>query len=134
MPYQREGAVKVSDHHVRSPLLNVARACQTCHRVSEQELRARAESIQDRTEPLLDRAEDALLELMDAVKDAHKRGVPESKLQAARAQHRKAQWRVDFVAAENSMGFHASQEAARIPAEAIDHARQGQIQALRQGR
>ena len=35
MPYMREGAIKVSDHQVRSPLLNVARACQTCHRFPE---------------------------------------------------------------------------------------------------
>ena len=34
---------------------------------------------------------------------------------------------VDFVEAENSMGFHAPQEAARILAEAIDYARQGQL-------
>ena len=31
MPYMRDGATKVSDHWVRSPLLNVNRACQTCH-------------------------------------------------------------------------------------------------------
>src|SRR5690606_19437360 len=34
MPYVREGAIKVSNHHVRSPLLNVAQSCQGCHRVS----------------------------------------------------------------------------------------------------
>jgi nitrite reductase (cytochrome c-552) len=33
--------------------------------------------------------------------------------------------------AENSTGFHASQEAARILAEAIDLARQGQLAASR---
>ena len=43
------------------------------------------------------------------------------------ALHRKAQWRLDFVAAENSMGFHAPQEMARILGEAIDFARQGQL-------
>jgi nitrite reductase (cytochrome c-552) len=42
---------------------------------------------------------------------------------------RKAQWRLDFIAAENSMGFHAPQEAARVLAEAIDYARQGQLAA-----
>jgi nitrite reductase (cytochrome c-552) len=47
--------------------------------------------------------------------------------------HRKAQWRVDFVNAENSTGFHAPQEAARILGEAIDYARQGQLAALRAG-
>ena len=40
---------------------------------------------------------------------------------------RKAQWRLDFIAAENSMGFHAPQEAARVLCEAIDYARQGQL-------
>ena len=39
MPYQRDGATKVSDHWVRSPLLNVNRACQTCHHFEEKETR-----------------------------------------------------------------------------------------------
>jgi nitrite reductase (cytochrome c-552) len=42
---------------------------------------------------------------------------------------RKAQWRLDFVAAENSMGFHAAQETARILGESIDYSRQGQLAA-----
>ena len=49
MPYKREGALKISDHHVRSPLLNINRACQTCHRWPEEELKARVETIQERT-------------------------------------------------------------------------------------
>ena len=48
MPYKREGAHEVSDHHVRSPLLNINASCQTCHRVPEEELRKRVESIQSR--------------------------------------------------------------------------------------
>jgi nitrite reductase (cytochrome c-552) len=134
MPYKREGAVKISDHHVRSPLLNIARACQTCHRYPERELLARAEAIQDRTERLMGLAENAVLALMDAVRAATARGVPPPALADARAFHRKAQWRLDFVAAENSKGFHAPQEAARILGEAIDLARQGQAAALVAGR
>ena len=53
MPYQRVGALKVSDHWVRSPLLNVNRACQTCHAVAERELTARVSDIQDRHHALL---------------------------------------------------------------------------------
>ena len=49
MPYERRGALKISDHHVRSPLLNIDHACQTCHKVSEEELRERVYTIQDRT-------------------------------------------------------------------------------------
>ena len=44
---------------------------------------------------------------------------------------RAAQWRLDFVAAENSMGFHAPQEMARILAESIDLSRQAQVKATR---
>ena len=56
MPYKREGAMKVSDHWVRSPLLNVSRACQVCHPYPEAEIQARVAAIQDRTHALLERA------------------------------------------------------------------------------
>jgi nitrite reductase (cytochrome c-552) len=128
MPYVREGAVKLSDHHVRSPLLDVSRSCQTCHRFPEQELKARVEAIQDRTFALLIRAEDAVVALITDLEKAKKDGVPEDKLNAIFEFQRKAQWRVDFINAENSMGFHAPQEAARILGEAIDYGRQGQLE------
>jgi nitrite reductase (cytochrome c-552) len=127
MPYMREGAAKVTDHHIRSPLLNVSRACLQCHHFSENEMLARAETIQGRTRALLDRAEKALVALIDAIVEAKKRGVSGEELAPAYAMQRKAQWRLDFISAENSMGFHAPQEAARILAEAIDYARQGEL-------
>ncbi len=128
MPYQREGAIKVSNHHVRSPLLNVAAACQTCHRVPEQELTARVTIIQDRNRQLLDRGQEAVIGLIDALVAAKNAGATDAQLAKARDLQRKAQWRLDWVYAENSMGFHASQEAARILAEAIDYARQGELE------
>ncbi len=127
MPYVREGAVKVSSHHVRSPLLNPAASCQTCHRVSENELVARATAIQDRTMALMERAEIAVVELIEAISAAMKAGASDDQLAEARQLQRKAQWRLDFIAAENSLGFHAPQESARILGEAIDYARQGQL-------
>jgi nitrite reductase (cytochrome c-552) len=132
MPYVREGAIKISDHHVRSPLLNVARACQTCHRFPEDELKSRAEAIQDRTKALLIRAEDATVDLIREIKAAKNAALTDAQLESARKLHRKAEWRLDFVAAENSMGFHAPQETARLLAEAIDYARQGHIEVLRE--
>lgn len=127
MPYMREGAIKISDHQVRSPLLNISRSCQTCHRFPEEELKARVVAIQDRTKALMDRAEDAVVQLINDLEKAKKDGVEETKLQPIFEYQRKAQWRVDFVNAENSMGFHAPQEAARILGEAIDYGRQGQL-------
>ena len=131
MPYERVGALKVSDHWVRSPLLNLNRACQPCHAVPEKELESRVLTIQDRHHALLQRAARATTDMLDAIGAARKAGAGERELQAAADQHRKAQWRLDFVAAENSMGFHAPQELARILGEVIDHARQGQLEAER---
>ena len=129
MPYKREGATKVSDHWVRSPLLQMSRACQTCHPFPEAELKARVDVIQGRTHGLQERAAAAMVAMLDAIKAAQGRGVPDEKLAPARQLQRSAQWRLDFIAAENSMGFHAAQESARILAEAIDFARQAQLAA-----
>ena len=130
MPYMRDGATKVSDHWVRSPLLNVSRACQVCHHFSEQELQERVDAIQGRNFELLQKSGQALTALLDAVKQAKEQGASDDQLKAAQDFQRKAQWRLDFVAAENSMGFHAPQETARILGESMDFARQGQIAAL----
>ena len=127
MPYKREGAIKISDHHVRSPLLDVSRACQTCHRFPETEILGRVAVIQDRTKALMDRAEDALVQLIGDLEAAKKAGRTDQDLRPIQDLQRKSQWRLDFVNAENSMGFHAPQEAARILGEAIDYARQGQL-------
>jgi nitrite reductase (cytochrome c-552) len=130
MPYKREGAIKVSDHHIRSPLLNIANSCQTCHNVSEEELLGRAETIQGRTQDLMNRGEEAVVALITDIEKARANGTAEAQILAAQQLQRKAQWRLDFIAAENSMGFHADQESARILAEAIDYARQGQLALL----
>ena len=130
MPYQREGAIKISDHSVRSPLLNVTNACLVCHHFTESEMRSRVDIIQERNHGLLVRAEDAVVDLIGAIAAAQAAGVKDPQLQAARELQRGAQWRVDFVSSENSMGFHAPQESARILGEAIDLARKGQLKTL----
>jgi nitrite reductase (cytochrome c-552) len=127
MPYKRVGALKISDHHVRSPLLNINLACQTCHKWPEAELKVRAETIQERTFKLRNLAVDALVALIDDIQAARAAGATEAELAAARDFQRKAQFFVDFIEAENSMGFHAPQETARILAESIDFARRGQV-------
>jgi nitrite reductase (cytochrome c-552) len=127
MPYVRVGALKISDHHVRSPLLNINNACQTCHPLPEGELRARAERIQENTFSLRNQAMDALVALIADIRVARERGATDAQLAAAREMQRRAQFYVDFVEAENSTGFHAPQEAARILGEAMNYARQGQV-------
>jgi nitrite reductase (cytochrome c-552) len=129
MPYTREGAMKVSDHWVRSPLLNIARACQVCHPYAEDEIKARVDAIQTRTHNLLERSGSAMTDMLDAIVAAKKGGASPEALSPVLELQRKAQWRLDFIAAENSMGFHAPAEAARILAESIDYSRQAQLAA-----
>jgi nitrite reductase (cytochrome c-552) len=127
MPYHRVGALKISDHHVRSPLLNINHACQTCHRWPEAELKDRVETIQDRTFQLRNLAMDALLDLINDLKSARTKGRTDADLAAARGFQRRAQFYLDFVESENSLGFHAPQETARILGESINFSRKGQI-------
>jgi nitrite reductase (cytochrome c-552) len=127
MPYMRVGALKISDHHVRSPVLNINNACQTCHKWPEAELRARVETIQERVFGLRNRAMEAVVALISDIKESRDRGVSDSNLDLPRKLQRRAQFMLDFVEAENSTGFHAPEEAERILAESIDYARQGQL-------
>lgn len=126
MPYKREGALKISDHHVRSPMLNINHACQTCHRWPETELKARVEEIQDRVFSLRNTAMDAVMDLIKDLKAAKEAGKTEAALAPAYALQRKAQFYLDFIESENSLGFHAPQEALRILGESIEACRKGQ--------
>jgi nitrite reductase (cytochrome c-552) len=129
MPYVRSGSIKVSDHWVRSPLVNIRAACGTCHPWPEEEMRARVGEIQAKTAQLLRLAEAALLSAMDAIVAARAKGASEAALADARDLIRRGQMRWDLIFSENSTGFHSPQEAARVLAGAIDFARQAEIKA-----
>lgn len=133
MPYQRIGAMKISSHSVRSPMKNVSASCQTCHHVPEAELVARVETIQSRTTLLMERAAKAMTDMLDAIKAAIAAGATPEELESSGiyALQRKAMWRLDFISSENSKGFHAPQESARILGESIDYSRQAEAAAIR---
>ncbi|MEM8668367.1 MAG: ammonia-forming cytochrome c nitrite reductase subunit c552 [Planctomycetota bacterium] len=131
MPYEKQGATKFTNHSVQSPMLNVSRACQTCHKVPADELVARVDLIQSRTRSQMDRAAAAMTDMLDAIIEAQEAGASEEQLQPIREMQRKAMWRLDYIVSENSKGFHADQEAVRILGESIDYARQAQAAAYR---
>jgi nitrite reductase (cytochrome c-552) len=131
MPYERTGAMKVSSHWVRSPLLNINNACQTCHNVPEAELRDKVAAIQSRTEHLVELAAGAMTDMLDAIREAKAAGASEESLKPIYALQKSAQWRLDFVNSENSMGFHADQETARLLGESIEFSRRAMGAALR---
>lgn len=132
MPKTVQRKATITDHWVRSPLLNTKVACVGCHakhdaKVTEKDLKERAEEIQDRHWALRQSAMKALMGLIDDIKAARAAGKTDADLKAALYLQRRAQFYLDFVEAENSTGFHAPQEGARILGESIDFSRQGQI-------
>jgi nitrite reductase (cytochrome c-552) len=127
MPYRRVGGQKISNHQVRSPLLQANNACGTCHRVADEEIVSRAETIQKRHVALVEFALDALVDLIDDLKAAREAGIDPERIADAQQLQRKASFYVDYVEAENSSGFHAPQEAARILGQSIDYSRRGQL-------
>jgi nitrite reductase (cytochrome c-552) len=127
MPYMREGGQKISDHNVRSPLLNINRACQTCHRWPEQEMKDRVEQIQTRFYDTRQIAMDALMDLIHDIKTAKDAGATDDELKNAWQAQRTCGYYIDFLVSENSMGFHADQYSMKSFAEAINTCRQGQI-------
>jgi len=131
MPYERDGAMKVSSHNVQSPMENINNACQQCHNDDEGTLREKVETIQSRTMAHMDRAAAAMTDMLDAILEAKAAGVSEQQLAPVYALQRKSMWRLDYISSENSKGFHADQEATRILGESIDYSRQAQAMALR---
>lgn len=129
MPYTRVGGIKISDHWVRSPLMNLTQSCGACHNRPEEELRERILTVQNKTAELLRLSEEAILAAIDAIIEARERGVAEDRLAGALKLHRSSQMRWDFISSENSTGFHSPQEAARVLAVSIDKARQAELAA-----
>lgn len=131
MPYQREGAMKVSSHNIQSPMQNINNACQQCHNDDEATLREKVETIQGRTVVHMERAAAAMTDMLDAIRAAQAAGATDQQLAPIFELQRMAMWRLDYISSENSKGFHADQEAMRILGESIDYSRQAQAMALR---
>lgn len=130
MPYTKDGAAKFSNHNMRSPLIEPEASCGTCH-TSVNYATERVAIIQQQVWNTMVITEDAIIEAALSIKEASKvAGVNLAVLKEARQLHREAQLRWDFIAAENSMGFHNPSEALRILASATDIARQGQLKAI----
>ncbi|MFH1198145.1 MAG: ammonia-forming cytochrome c nitrite reductase [bacterium] len=114
MPYKSEGGVKFTDHHIQSPLNNIANSCQVCHRQETETLIQDVYDRQDRLEELRRMAEKSLAAAHIEAKIAWDNGATEQQMKESLTLIRHAQWRWDWVAAANGMGFHAPVEALRV--------------------
>ncbi len=124
MPYTRVGANKVSDHNVTSPLKAGMKACQQCHSQSPEWLASQVVAIQDRTISVMNRAgyaEAVAAKMFEAVHKAQKEGktIDQALYDKAKDLYLEALYRVIFIGAENSVGFHNPSEAGRICGDAV---------------
>jgi len=122
MPYKVEGGVKFTDHHIRSPLANIANSCQVCHRQSEQELIRDVYERQDRVREVRKIAEQSIAKAHLEAEMAWRYGATEKEMEPILKLIRSAQWRWDWVAAANGVGFHAPVEALRVLSTSIEKA------------
>lgn len=142
MPYTRQGATKLTQHNITSPLQNINAACKTCHTQSEEYLKGQIQDIQKSVAFDLRSAEYATVSLikdietmrtkLGALKAYQTNGkADDAKISAVLKDvlelHRRAQMRGDFVGAENSTGFHNPREASRMLLQAVELAKEGQV-------
>jgi nitrite reductase (cytochrome c-552) len=124
MPYTKIGAYKVSNHRVTSPLKTDMKACMQCHSEDAAWLKSQVEAIQDRTVSLMLRAgyqTAAVAKLFEKANTAQDSGktIDKTLYDKAKDYYEEAFLRVNFVGAENSVGFHNPAEALRVLGDAI---------------
>lgn len=127
MPYKSSGGVKFTDHHIQSPLNNIANSCQVCHREPEVKLFNNVTERQDKVLELSKIAARSLVKAHVESKAAWDNGASEEQMLPVLDMIRQAQWRWDFVAASHGGSFHAPLECARILGHSIEKSEQARV-------
>lgn len=128
MPYRSEGGIKFTDHHIQSPLNNISRSCQVCHREPEETLIRNVNERQDKVAELLNLSEHSVVKAHIEAKIAWDNGATETQMKDILNLIRQAQWRWDYVAASHGASFHAPLESARVLAMSIQKAELARIE------
>ena len=127
MPYMQKGGIKYSDHHIMSPLANIDRTCQTCHRQDAETLRQNVYERQAKCTEVRDRAEAELARAHFEAKFIIDKGATEAEMKPIQDLLRKSQWRWDYAIASHGATFHAPQEVTRLLSHSVDFAQQARL-------
>ena len=119
MPYKSEGGVKFTDHHIQSPLNNVANSCQVCHREETHKLIAEVYSRQDKIKQNVMVLEDLLVKAHIEAKTAWEKGATKQQMDLILQDIRHAQWRWDYSVAAHGGSIHSPIETGRIVSTGI---------------
>jgi len=114
MPYKSDGGVKFTDHHIQSPLNNIANSCQVCHREETSKLISNVYERQDKIIQNRDKLEELLVRAHVEAKFAWDKGATEEQMKDVLIGIRHAQWRWDYAAASHGGSFHSPVEIGRV--------------------
>jgi len=131
MPYKSEGGQKFTDHHIQSPLNNVANSCQVCHREETEKLIKNVYTRQDQIIENRDKLEELLVRAHVEAKKAWDLGATEKEMKPVLMMIRHAQWRWDYAAASHGGSFHAPTETGRIITTGVERAQEARIALVR---
>ena len=131
MPYKSEGGQKFTDHHLQSPLNNVANSCQVCHRQEKDNLIQNVYSRQIKAEENRLKLEDLLVKAHIEAKKAWDLGATEDQMKDILQDIRHAQWRWDYAAASHGGSFHSPVETGRILGSGLVLAQEARVKLAR---
>jgi nitrite reductase (cytochrome c-552) len=131
MPYKTEGGQKFTDHHIQSPLNNVANSCQVCHREEKDELIKNVFDNQDRIIGNRDQLEKLLVRAHVEAGKCWELGATEAQMKDILQGIRFGQWRWDYAAASHGGSFHAPVELGRVIGTGIDITQETRIKLAR---
>jgi nitrite reductase (cytochrome c-552) len=127
MPYKSEGSQKFTDHHIQSPLNNIANSCQVCHREETAEIVASVYAHQQRVVETRIQAEDVIVKAHIEAGAAWEAGATETEMASVLKLIRQAQWRWDYAAASHGAAFHAPVETLRVLSGAIAKGQEARV-------
>lgn len=127
MPYKQEGAIKYSDHHITSPLDNIANTCLNCHQEDEAEFKAVVKAKLERKEELMEIAMNSLAKAHLEAGKAWEVGASDDEMKDILKDIRHGQWRWDYSIASHGSFYHAPEETLRLLAQANEKAQEARL-------
>ncbi len=131
MPFISEGGQKFTDHHIQSPLNNVASSCQVCHREETAEL---IKNVYERQTMIIEnrnKLEEILVHAHVEAKAAWDYGATEEQMEEILMDIRHAQWRWDYAAAAHGASFHSPVEIGRVVGQGLAIAQEARVKLAR---
>ncbi len=131
MPYINEGGQKFSDHHMVSPLSDVSKSCQVCHREDTERLVQDVYSRQDKIYQIRVELEKLLVRAHVEAQKAWELGATEAQMEDILMDIRHAQWRWDYAVAAHGASFHSPLEVGRMIGVGLSMAQDARVKLAR---